>query len=82
MNEINRYGRPVNRCEGRTVPLINWKVELCEPSGEWVLVHYVGGEDYETYGDWFDTLIDARIAQKYLNNTLPPQGYTHYFDVE
>ena len=71
-----------NMSEGRTVPLQNWVVDLCEDSGEWVLIHYVGGEDYETVGNWFDKKADAIAEMTYLNATLPPQGYTHYYEVE
>ena len=74
--------RALSRCEGRTVPLNRWQIDLCDDSGEWVLVHYVGGEDYETYGNWFGTREEAVNEMVYLNNTLPPQGYTHYYTME
>ena len=67
------------KCEGATIPLTNWQVEHCESSGEWVLCHYVGGEDYETFGDWYPTRTQARRVARYLNMTMPPQGYTHYW---
>ena len=76
------FARPPEVCEGRTVPLCNWEV-LEEPEqGAWCLVHYVGGEEYEIYLGLFDTQQDAQDDADYLNSTLPPIGYTHYYTVE
>ena len=55
--------------------LNNWKVELCEESGEWVCTHYVGGEDYEIVDDFFGTPEEAEEHCERLN--LLAEEYTH-----
>tara|TARA_R110000787_G_scaffold50851_1_gene120798 strand:- start:1065 stop:1310 length:246 start_codon:yes stop_codon:yes gene_type:complete len=73
------YAAQRNLNEGATIPLINWQIELRECGSEWTMCHYVGGEDYEIYGDFFDTKAEAEALKVYLNTTLPPQGHTHYY---
>ena len=65
---------------GRTVPCTNYFIDQSED--EWVVAHFVGGEDYEFVYDWFPTQEAAELMRDHLNNTMPPEGYTHIYNVE
>ena len=65
--------------EGERV-LNDWAVQLCEDSGEWAVTHYVGGEDYEMFDDFYPTEFEARQRAHYLN--LEAEVYVYYRDWE
>ena len=76
--------------EGSTVPLDNYTIESYggyREEGVWFpehheVVHYVGGEDHVFTHSYWSTAEDAQRTADSLNNTLPPEGYTHLYYVE
>lgn len=47
-------------------PLNNWKVD--DEDGEFVVYHYIGGEDYTHTDDWYPTQEEAQARADSLNS--------------
>jgi len=74
------FARPPTICEGRTNTLTDWHV--VPDCDAWCLVHYVGGEEYEVYRDYFSSKAAAKREAVRLNNLSTPLTFTHYYEVE
>ena len=55
--------------------LDSWFVELCEDSGEWAVSHYIGGEDYMLFDDFFPTEEEAKTRARALSLELGVHEY-------
>ena len=62
-----------------TAPLRNWRVDYDEYEEQWVIIHYVGGEDGWICIGGYDTEQEAIVEKLKANREGPT--HTHHIDL-